>query len=461
MDKLDNFLKTLENYKIITKKICNRDNLSSNIVSVLNQDFTYSTILKKISLLETKLKKLKDKNIISYSLLAADFESNVYYNNQNNNNIENFFFKKQYNELINNSNSVNNVNNSIPFPKHSTIPWENIFTQENNNYIQLLENEFPFSDVKNTTGQIYKKFQSLLHLIFWFEEKLNLIYSKNEEFLNNMNEVLLCNKEVNEKLGSINSISLDNFITFLKDNENINETVNEVNEIKKNGKKFIDDISLKTTEALNLLNDLKTSKEQTNELLKINKVLSTKLSSKALSGTFEKAASSYNWSKRGKLFLIFLLSFGLFYFAYDMLKNFDIDKMILLEKSPLVLLIYSTPRLFIFIISAWVLKFLISNYNNDSKVALDFKHRQAIADVTPHFKKELDSNEKQEDLVVNAFNVFLSKPQLEINKAEKEKVLFFENIPTILNDSEIKNTFLKLRELVINKIKTKKTEEKD
>jgi hypothetical protein len=462
MDKLDNFCKNLNTYNTIAQKICSRDNLALNKISILNTDFSYSDVLEKITTLDLQLSELKKNNIIGYLLLAVDFDNNVYCPNGQNNNIDSFFLKKQYNDLINTSSASNTPNNSnIPFPKHPTIPWENVFTQDNPAYTSSLENEFPFNDIKNVGGQIYKKFQSLLYIIFWFEDKLSFILSKNEKFLNNINQILLNNKEANEKLGSINSSQLDSFMQFLKDNDKINETVTIVNKIQKNGDSLIEEITSKNTEISDLLSNVKTAKNDVDSLLKINKELSEKLSSNALSGTFEKAAESYTWAKRGKLFLITLFSGGLFYFVYDMLISFNIDKMILLEKTPLILLIYSTPRLFVFIVSAWILKFLISNYNNDSKIALDFKHRQAIADVTPHFKKELDDKEKQENLVVNAFNVFLSKPQFENIDNEKDNKLFFENISNLLTDSEIKNTLIKLRDLMIDRLKKNKSEEKE
>lgn len=452
MDKF--FLNTLNDYKIICEKICShKDYLDEYTIDFLNKKFNYREILIILKDTIILLEDLKQKSEIYYTLISDEFYTNVYIE-ENGNNDKKLNLKKHYNDLC-----YKNSSDNISFGSY-THYWKDVFIYEGEK-TEMLNNNFLFKDIKKPDGIIYKKFYSLLYILYWLKLKIDLLISNNNELLEIVKNNILKNKEFKDKFNLVTTENLNAYTDFMSNIKKNEDIIIDLNNSKEKASIILSEIDSKTKDIANLINDVTTTKQQAEELLKINQELSEKLSSKALSGTFEEAANSYSWGKRGKLFLISIISIGLFYFSYDMLKNFDIEKMLLLEKSPLVLLIYSTPRLFIFIISAWVLKFLISNYNNDSKIALDFKHRQAIADVTPHFKKELDSKEKQEDLVVNAFNVFLSKPQFEANNKEKGNTILLENLSTILNDSEIKNTFVKFRDLFIDKINTKKTENQE
>lgn len=448
MEKLDNFINKLTDYKIICQKICNKIKVEDVKIQIFQDEFTYIQILDKLEKTIEKLKALRTQDNLSYNLLSLDFENTIYVNSNNGNNFDSFFFKKQYNELI---------NNRYPLPKNNNMFWEDLFLNEQ--HATLLLTSFPSDDICNIDGNIYKKFQSLLYIIVWLEDKVNYIYSKNKKVIKSFEETLLKNSNIAKKFESVSSNNIDIFLNFLSEMDEINETVESVKEVHESSTNLIYNLTDNSSKASTLIQEVNTAKEDTKELIKNNKNISTYLTTQEMSGTFAEAALNYNISKRWKLGFIFIMTIFLFWYSYDMLRFFNATEMTRFEQSPLVLIVYSIPRLFIFGIGTWVLKFLISNYDNDSNISLDFKHRQAVADVTPGFKKQLDDKEKQNDLVNEAFKVITASPNT--NNSKKSDKIFYEKLVDILSNEEMKANLIKLLKLPMEIIKSKDKDKND
>lgn len=462
MQKLNSFRSEINKYITICSKICARENLGEAKVTVLDKDFTYSDILDKLKNIESKLDLLNTNDSVSYYLLGSEFEENVYSSTQNGNvtnNTENSL-KKHFNELTNTTHNSNNPNQV--FPNQATTPWEQVFTQNSDNYKALLENEFPFNDIKNPTGQIYKRFQSLLHILFWLEYKLNYILSKNNEILETVKETLLENNEFRHKLGPISSDQIDSYLSFLSNLNKINETIDKVESISNEGSQTLTEISSQSEEFNLLLLELKTVKADTDILIETNRSLSSKLTSNEISGTFSASSDYYNNSKKYKILGILGTGILLLVWSIYLFHSFDIDKMSSLQDKYLVLLMYAIPRIFVFGIFSWILKFLIIEYRKDAQTALDFKHREAISTVTPAFRKQVENKENQEKIVMDAFEILLETPKSEnTDKIPKEDKLFLMTTLNSLTDNERKDIFSLLKKAIISKLDIEEIKNKD
>lgn len=401
MDKLEEFEKILDKYIIITEKISKKPDIQ-NKVFILEKEYSYSQILKKIQKTKNTLINLKNNFKTNYFMLSIKFENEVYLSSQPNN--ENSFFKKEYYSL------QNLLSNPGVFTSMTNTPWENVFTENAKNYEKYLENDFPYSHIQNTSGQIYKKFQSLLYILIWVDNEIS-IFSKDKNFTNTLKKILSDNQSIEEKFDLIEQDKIDNFISFLEKSEHINEDLNLFEEQQIKIKDLLNELNSQPGKNKNTQEELKKMQEETKALLESNKQLSSKFTSKEMSGTFEESAKYYNKSKNIKLLgicgsgIILIISA-----AISIFHGLSIEELLKLSEKPLALLVHIIPKGLFFIILSSIMLFFIKEYRKESETSLDFTHRKAIADVTPGFRKQVSTEENQEQVVLDAFNLLLNTP---------------------------------------------------
>lgn len=264
-------------------------------------------------------------------------------------------------------------------------------------------------------------------------------------------EVLLKSKEFSEKVDPISNEKVDIFVNFIKNLEHINKTVNELEETNGRSSLLLTDLILKEADTQDFLEKLKTSQEETNILIETNKNLSSTLTSEGMSRTFSEASNYYNKTKNKKLNGIIGVLFMLISYSLFAILNLDLDKLSTLGDKPLVLVVYLLPKIFLITIMSAVLKFLITEYRKDSETALDFKHREAISNVTPGFRQQVDNMENKEKIVMDAFNVLLITKK-ENHKENKEDKIFLEKFINLLSTEERKDIFSLIKQAFISKL---------
>lgn len=169
------------------------------------------------------------------------------------------------------------------------------------------------------------------------------------------------------------------------------------------------DILSKKADLYFLIEEAKSLEKKHLEMQSSVEKLLSKIVNHEMSGTFHEASNYYNKNKVWLLGIVGVVSLALIVLSIYVLQVFNLEEISRLQPTYSILIAYTAPKIILFIILGWVLKFGMSEYRNSAKSALDFKHRQAISDVTPGFQK-LVKNDENNRIVTDAFNVLLKTP---------------------------------------------------